>query len=107
MMLLRVCLPNDANAVYLIRELNDNGDFVDWKYITLGDLIMSAGWNLQAGGPGMGGQATQTVKIPYGEFQTLDERALSEENLKSIGNLPKETKAIAQRLREGLDARFG
>ncbi len=41
-MLLRLCLPNDSNALYLIRELDEAGSFIGWKFITLSDIIMTA-----------------------------------------------------------------
>ncbi len=106
MMLLRLCLPNDANAIYLIRELNEGGDFIDWKYITLSDIIMSSSWNLQAGGPGMGGQSTQTIRLPYDYFKKFDEVAISDENLQTIGNMPKDVKNIAKIFGIGLSSKF-
>ena len=48
MMLLRLCLPNDSNALYLIKELDEAGSFIGWKFITLRDIIMTASWNPQA-----------------------------------------------------------
>jgi len=87
MMLLRLCIPNDSNAIYLIREMDENGNFIGWKYITLSDIIMTSSWNLQAGGRGMGGQSTQTIRLPYGYFKDFDESTLTEDNLKKIGNL--------------------
>ena len=71
MMLLRICLPNDANAIYLIREVDKRAGFVGWKYITLSDIIMTSSWNLQAGGRGMGGQATTNIRLPYDYFTVL------------------------------------
>lgn len=106
MMLLRLCLPNDANSVYLIRELDESGRFIGWKYTTLSDIIMTASWNLQAGGPGMGGQSTQTVKLPYSYFRNFEAGTLSEENLQKIGNLPKDIKALAKQFGTELSARF-
>lgn len=107
MMLLRLCLPNDANAIYLIRELDEAGNFVGWKYITLADLIMTSSWNLQAGGKGMGGQSTQTVRLPYDYFKKFDANEISEERLKEIGNLPKDAKNIAKQFGNELCSRFG
>lgn len=96
MMLLRLCLPNDSNSVYLIREVDQNRAFVGWKYVTLSDIIMSCSWNLQAGGPGMGGQATQTVKIPYPCFKNFGPPEISETSLARIGEMPKEIRAAAR-----------
>ncbi len=95
LMLLRVCLPNDANAIYLIREMTATGEFVGWKYITLSDILLSSSWNLMAGGPGMGGQTTQTIRLPYSLFKTFDRTTITEDKLKELGNLPKEIKNIA------------
>ncbi|MFA4990618.1 MAG: hypothetical protein WC579_01745 [Candidatus Paceibacterota bacterium] len=106
MMLLRLCLPNDANAIYLIRELDDTGTFIDWKYITLSDIIMSASWNLQAGGPGMGGQSTQTIRLPYNYFKKFDESAISDGNLQIIGNMPKDIKNLARNFATEISQKF-
>lgn len=106
MMLLRICLPNDANAIYLIREVRSSGEFVGWKYITLSDLIMSASWNLQAGGRGMGGQSTQTIRLPYEFFKQFDTSVISENNLQKIGSLPKEVKNIAKDFGLEITSRF-
>jgi hypothetical protein len=106
MMLLRMCVPNDANAVYLIRELDESGNFVGWKYVTLGEILMTAGWNLQQGGTGMGGQATQVIRLPYERFRAFGQQQFSEQDLRSIGNLPDEAKAIAKQLGGDLISRF-
>ncbi len=106
MMLLRMCLPNDANAIYLIREVDENNNFVGWKYITLSDIIMTSSWNLQAGGPGMGGQSTQTIRLPYDYFREFNTNEISEDNLQRIGNMPKDIKTIARQFCLELSARF-
>lgn len=102
MMMLRLCLPNDSNAIYLIRELDENGNFVSWKYITLSDIIMTSSWNLQAGGIGMGGQNTQTIRLPYEYFKPFNKSEISEDNLKRIGSLPKDIKEAAKKFGIGL-----
>lgn len=107
MMLLRLCIPNDSNAVYLIRELDEKGKFIGWKYIALSDIIMTSGWNLQAGGPGMGGQQTQTIKLPYEYFKEFNTQEITEENLKALGNLPKDVKSIAKQFSQELEKKFG
>jgi len=106
MMLLRLCLPNGANAIYLIREMDESGNFKGWKYITLSDIIMTASWNLQAGGPGMGGQSTQTIRLPYNYFKAFSEEELSEDSLRNIGYLSKEIKMMAQRFGNELSSKF-
>lgn len=106
MMLLRMCLPNDANAVYLIREVDEKNTFIGWKYMTLSDIIMTSSWNLQAGGPGMGGQSTQTIRLPYDYFKEFNANEISEDNLQKIGNLPKDIKTAARQFCSELSARF-
>jgi len=106
MMLLRLCLPNDANAMYLIRELDERGNFLGWKYITLSDIIMTSSWNLQAGGPGMGGQSTQTIRLPYKYFKTFTKETMTEDYLKKIGNMPKDIKLLARNFGAEIESRF-
>jgi hypothetical protein len=107
MMLLRLCIPNDSNAIYIIRQVTENGRKLEaWKFITLSKIIMSAGWNLQAGGRGMGGQDTQTVKLPYDEFENITEKTFEEENLKQISDLPKEVKELVVSYKKDLQKKF-
>ena len=106
MMMLRMCVPNDANALYLIREFDDRGNFIEWKYITLSDMIMTASWNLQAGGLGMGGQTTQTIRLPYDYFKGFREANITEDALVKIGNLPKEAREKAREFGLELSRRF-
>ena len=106
MMLLRLCLPNEANAIYLIRELDERGNFQGWKYITLADIVMTSSWNLQGGGKGMGGQSTQTVRLPYDYFKKFDANEISEDRLKEIGSLPKDAKNVAKQFGNELQSRF-
>jgi hypothetical protein len=56
---------------------------------------MTASWNLQAGGPGMGGQSTQTVIMPYEYFKTFDQSVISEDNLRMKSSLSEEFKTTA------------
>lgn len=106
MMLLRICLPNDANAIYLIREVDKRAGFVGWKYITLSDIIMTSSWNLQAGGRGMGGQDTQTIRLPYDYFKEFDSDQISEDALQRIGSLPKEVKTAARQFCDAIHPKF-
>ncbi len=105
-MLLRLCIPNDSNAIYLVREVDEAGAFIGWQYITLSEIIMYAGWNLQAGGPGMGGQSTQTVILPYEMFKPWDKSQLAEGNLQRLGKLPADAKNIAQQLMNNFHGTF-
>ena len=107
MMLLRLCTPNDSNAMYVVRQVNQNGrKFEGWKYITLSKMLMNAGWNLQSGGVGMGGQNTHTIKIPYDEFQDLSLNVFEEESLQKMSNLPQEVKEIALQYIQNLETKF-
>lgn len=54
----------------------------------------------------MGGQDTQTVRLPYDEFEDLTEDTLQEENLKKISDLPKDVKDIVLRYRKELREKF-
>jgi len=57
LMLLRLCLPSDTNAFYVIREVREaDRKFIDWKFMPISEIIASASWNLQRGGKGMGGR---------------------------------------------------
>lgn len=106
MMLLRLCLPNDANALYIIREVAKGGAFSGWKYITLSDIIMTSSWNLQAGGKGMGGQDTQTLRISYDLFRPLTQKSITDENIRQIGRFPEEVKSRANEFRLQLIQHF-
>lgn len=106
LMLLRLSLANDSNALYLIRELSDSRIFTGWKYMTLCDLIMTAGWNLQGGGAGMGGQSTQTVRLPYSEFGNFTVANMSEEWLREHTELSKDARCMASAFYTELENRF-
>lgn len=100
LMMLRLCLATDSNAMYLIREIGnaDERSFVSWRYITLSNLIMGCSWNLQAGGPGMGGGQTQTVMMPGTLFGTFDMNMLSEDWLRQNSSLQGATREAIQRV---------
>ena len=88
LMLLRICVPNSCNALYVIRETDKKtGRFVEWKYITLSDILMSSVWHSQTGGTGMTGGATQTVMIPYEEFSDITESTFDDKNLEKIHSM--------------------
>jgi hypothetical protein len=107
LMLLRLCLPNDSNAIYLIREVSEKGrKFVGWRFMTLSEIVASASWNLQRGGTGMGGQETQTVRLPYSSFHSFGPDFMSEENLERVANLPKDIKRIADEFGRALEMEF-
>lgn len=100
LMLLRLCLITDSNAVYLIRQVDNSAErnLMGWKYITLSDMIMGCKWNLQAGGTGMGGGATQTVMISGAMFQDFGVANLSEEWLNANSSLQTAARMAAKAL---------
>jgi hypothetical protein len=109
LMLLRLCIATDSNAVYVIREV-DTSPFralVGWKYITLADMIIGCRWNLQAGGRGMGGGATQTVMISGDLFQALTQTNFSEEWLDQHRSLQMSVRATATKLAHDLSRYLG
>lgn len=95
LMLLRICLANDSNALYIVRELDEETrNFVGWKYIPLSKILMSASWQVQGGGFGMVGRDTHTVMLPYDDFEELTESTLDDENLKKLSDLLSDIKSI-------------
>ena len=96
LMLLRLCVPNGCNALYIVRETDEEtGCFAGWKYTTLANILMSSSWNPQGGGTGMGGQSTYTVMIPYNEFSDVTESTFDDDSLKEMHNLSDDVMRIA------------
>jgi hypothetical protein len=104
LMMLRMCLATDSNALYIVREVDITTErrFVAWRCITLSNLVMACSWNLQAGGRGMGGGATQTVMMPGSFFEPFTEKNLSEDWLEENSSLQGAVKTKAQELAENL-----
>lgn len=104
LMMLRMCLATDSNALYIVREVDNSTDrrLVGWRCITLSNLVMGCSWNLQAGGAGMLGGGTQTVMMPGSLFETFSENNLSEEWLEENSSLQGAVRAKAQELAENL-----
>lgn len=107
-MLLHLCLPNDSNALYIVREVDDSPrrKFIGWRYITLSDLIMVAGWGGQAGGTGMGGGTTQTILMPYQSFGDFTSETLSMDSLNSIQSLTADAKTRAEKFLNAIGQRY-
>ncbi len=104
LMMLRMCLATDSNALYIVREVDGTvaRAFVNWRCITLSNLVLSCSWNLQAGGAGMGGGATQTVMIPGSFFEPFTDANLSEEWLEQHSGLHAAVRAKAHELAAAL-----
>lgn len=100
----RICSPLDANALYIIREVDDGEDrrLLNWKYMTLSGIVMASSWNAIGGGTGMFGSTTSTAKLPYGEFSELTRESLSDENLKSISSRTQTTRTLAENYRSSI-----
>ena len=108
LMLLRLCLPTDTNALYVISEVREaDRSFVNWKFVLLSEIIAAASWNLQKGGRGMGRQETQTIRLPYSAFRQLEPSILNDSNLEKIGSLPDEVKRLAQEFKAMLEKEPG
>src|SRR6267143_4418403 len=97
LMLLRICMPLDANAFYIVRELESGGtrQFSKWKFIPLDSVVMKSSWNLQPGGTGMGGGGTSTIILPYSAFGDLSSDTFSEDTLKGLSPLSVKVKQQA------------
>ncbi|MEN8216569.1 MAG: hypothetical protein ABFS56_09370 [Pseudomonadota bacterium] len=104
LMMLRLCLATDSNALYIIREVDESVErkFVEWRFVTLSDMIMGSSWNLQAGGKGMGGGNTQTIMLSASLFETFELNKLSEEWLSKHSSLQSSVKNVAQKLSHDL-----
>jgi len=100
LMLLRLCLATDSNALYVIRQVDETEtrELVKWRYVTLADIITGCHWNLTGGGRGMSGGATQTVIIPGSLFEDFSQNNLSEEWLAQNKSLQASVKMTANEL---------
>jgi len=81
LMMMRLCITTDSNALYIIREIDNSEtrNHIGYKFITFSDMIMNVSWNLQAGGIGMGGGHTQTIMITCKAFGDFSLDILKEE----------------------------
>jgi hypothetical protein len=100
LMLFRICLPLDSNGLYIVKEVEDSKErkCVGWKTMTLDSMIMNCNLNLQAGGTGMTGGATQTATFPYEVFADLTAEFFSDENLHNVSEFSKAIKEKAAKL---------
>lgn len=99
LMMMRLCITTDSNALYIIREVDgsENRGLVGYRYITFADMIMNVSWNLQAGGAGMGGGSTQTVMMPSRVFKEFNADVLKEEWIAENSSLSAKVKEKAIR----------
>jgi hypothetical protein len=105
LMLLRLCLATDSNALYLIREVDSMGqrELIGWQGITLAEMVMGCSWNLQAGGKGMGGGTTQTIMMPGSLFRDFSDMPFSEDWIDAHKSLQSSVRGIIAERAAGLE----
>lgn len=94
LMMMRLCITTDSNALYIIREVDNSStrNLIGYKFITFSDMIMNVSWNLQAGGVGMGGGNTQTIMMSAEVFKNFSPEILKEEWISDNHSLSKNVK---------------
>jgi hypothetical protein len=109
LMMLRLCLATDSNALYLIREVDNSParQLVRWRYITLADMVIGSHWNLQAGGAGMLGGSTQTIMMAGSMFGEFTLSKLSENWLAENASLQGSVRTAATNLAQNLSKYLG
>jgi len=60
-----------TDALYIVQEVDRDRNLVQWLGIKFTDLVKSCSWVGQAGGTGMGGGTSSTIKIPKLAFTNL------------------------------------
>lgn len=63
----------NTDALYVVQEVDDDRNFVNWLAIRFTDLVKSCSWVGRSGGQGMSGGASSTIKIPKLAFQNLSD----------------------------------
>ncbi len=61
----------NTDALYIVQEVDDDRNHIDWLGILFTDLVKSCFWVGQAGGTGMMGGDSSTIKIPKAAFVPL------------------------------------
>ena len=105
LMLLRLCLATDSNALYLIREVDNTAErgLIGWQGVTLAEMVMGCSWNLQAGGKGMGGGTTQTIMMPGSLFRDFSDMPFSEDWIDAHKSLQSSVRGIIAERAAGLE----
>jgi hypothetical protein len=65
----------NTDALYIVEEVDSERNHVEWFAIRFTDLVKSCSWVTQAGGRGMMGGASNTVKVPKAAFKRFDDLA--------------------------------
>jgi len=105
LMMMRLCMTTDSNALYIIREVDntESRNLIGYKYITFADMIMNVSWNLQAGGIGMGGGNTQTIMMTIKAFNDFNLDVLKEDWITKNCSLTKNVKEKAAQFYNSLE----
>lgn len=108
LMLLRICLPLNSNAMYLIREVESSEErtFVGWKMTRLDTLLLKSYWQGIGGGRGMTGGATQTITMPYSDYSDIDKNTFSEDTLHQISQMSEVVRNQADIFRQEVERLF-
>jgi hypothetical protein len=60
-----------TDALYIVQEVDEERNHVDWLGIKFTELVKSCSWVIQAGGQGMSGSGSSTIKVPKLSFKKL------------------------------------
>ncbi len=64
-------LSNNMDAIYVVEEVDDDRNTIEWWAIKFSDLLKGCSWVQQGGGRGMGGGRSSTIKVPKQIFKRL------------------------------------
>ena len=114
LMMLRICLPLNANGFYIVREVEatPERELVGWKVMHLDEVLMKCSWNLQSGGPSMASRAggrgsrTSTILMPYRAFSNLTAETFSDNNLRRNATLTENIRQTAEEFMRRLHQEF-
>lgn len=68
----------NLHSMFVVKEIDNIEDrnLIAWRYITFEKMAQFASWVFRAGGRGMTGGRSATVRIPASQFSLLDQEAL-------------------------------
>lgn len=61
----------NTDALYVVQEVNEDREHINWLGIRFTDLVKTCSWVFQSGGQGMMGGASSTIKVPKAAFTPL------------------------------------
>ena len=108
LMLIRICLPLNSNAMYIVREVTntDDRDFIGWKMVRLDTILLKSYWQGIGGGTGMTGGATQTITMPYDAYEDITTETISEDSLNQVSQMSDVVRAQANVFRREVEKLF-